>query len=78
MSQTITLSDDLYTKLQLTAREQGYESIEALIEEWFNRRAAWLHRQEIVQQIEVVRDKLFHTYGETADSINLIRADRSR
>ena len=83
MSQTLTISDDLYTKLKTTAQEQGYESIEALIEEWLANQATWLYRQELaqrelVQQIEVVREKLFDTYGETADSLDLIRADRSR
>ena len=78
MSQTLTISDDLYTKLKITAQEKGYESIEALIEEWLTKQEAHLYRQELVQQIDVVREKLFEAYGETPDSVDLIRTDRSR
>ena len=78
MSHTLIISENLYKKLKTTATEQGYESIEALIEEWFAKQEAELYRQEIVRQINTVREKLFDVYGETADSIDLIRTDRSR
>lgn len=36
------------------------------------------HRQEIVQRIDAVWERLFAKYGEMSDSVELIREDRAR
>ena len=35
------------------------------------------HRQEIVQRIDAVWERLFAKYGEMSDSVELIREDRA-
>ncbi len=36
------------------------------------------HRQEVVQRIDALRERLFAKYGEMSDSVELIREDRTR
>jgi hypothetical protein len=53
-------------------------SIEQLLEDWQAREEEWPHRQEVVDRINALRDRLFTTYGELPDSVPLIREDRER
>jgi hypothetical protein len=78
MSQTLTISDTLYTRLAQAAREHGYHSIEQLLEAWYAGDHEQRQRQYIVQQIDQVRERMFATYGEMADSVALLREDRAR
>jgi hypothetical protein len=82
MSQTLVISDTLFSQLQTTARERGLASVEDLIrqsiETWRVREAELRARRETIQQIDALRQRLFAKYGEMADSVDLIRADRER
>jgi hypothetical protein len=35
-------------------------------------------RQEVVQRVDALRERLFTKYGEMSDSVELIRKDRAR
>ena len=82
MSQILTISDTLYTRLEATSRARGLSSIEdliqQLIETWYCGADELRHRQEVVHRIDALRERLFATYGEMTDSVELIRADRAR
>jgi len=82
MSQTLVISDTLYTQLQTTARARGLDSIEELlrqlVEMWQSRVSELRRRQEVVHRIDALRERLFAKYGEMTDSVELIRADRER
>lgn len=82
MSRTLTISDELYARLDARARQQRV-SIEDLLSslqgqgeddvamELRRRRAA-------VARIEATRAELAARYGEMPDSVELIREDRAR
>jgi hypothetical protein len=36
------------------------------------------YRQQVVRRVNELRERLFATYGEMTDSVELIRADRAR
>jgi len=82
MSQTLTISDTLYARLEAIARVHGLsgveELIEQLIEEWQSKVDELRRRQEVVRRIDALRERLFATYGEMPESVGLIRADRER
>jgi hypothetical protein len=78
MSQTLTISDTLYNRLEQAARERGFASIEQLLETWQAFDAERQRRQQIVQRIDQVREQMFTTYGEMLDSVELLREDRAR
>lgn len=82
MSQTLTISDTLYARLEAAARVRGLSNIEELIEHlielWQSRTDELRRRQEVVHRIDALRERLFITYGEMTDSVELIRADRAR
>ena len=78
MSQTLTISDTLYSHLEQTARERGFTSIEQLLETWQAFDAERQRRQQIIRRIDQVREQMFTTYGEMLDSVELLREDRAR
>src|SRR5579864_3585919 len=73
MSQTLTISDTLYRRLESAARQHGLTSIEQLLELWQTREMDLNQRRHIVQQIDSVRAKLLATYGELLDSSVVIK-----
>jgi hypothetical protein len=77
MSRTLTISDELYSRLEKEAQMRGL-SIELLIEEWEQSEANLLQRKDVVRGIDALREHLFSKYGETPDSSNLVREDRAR
>lgn len=87
MSQTLTISDDLYARLETTARQQGV-TIEELLRAWpindqvdqgGDDASAELHRRrEAVARMDATRAALAARYGEMPDSVPLIREDRAR
>jgi predicted CopG family antitoxin len=77
MSKTLTISDELYTRLEREAQARGL-SIERLIEEWERNEAAALRREEAVRGIDDLRRRLFAAYGEMPDSTEIVREDRAR
>lgn len=77
MSRTVTVSDDVYERLETTARRRGLQSVEQLLTEWQpddDRHA----RQATVDRIDALRERLFAQYGELPDSTMLLREDRDR
>lgn len=77
MSRTLTVSDELYTRLEKEAQKRGL-SIERLIEEWERNEASLLQRKHVVGGINNLRDRLFSKHGEMPDSTDLVREDRAR
>ena len=77
MSQALSISDDLYARLETLAQLKGL-SIEQLLEKWERQEHELLRRQQTVQQIDQLRDRLFAKYGEMSDSTELVVADRGR
>ena len=77
MSRTLTISDELYARLEKEAQMRGL-SIERLIEEWERNQADLFKRQRVVREIDDLREHLFSKYGETPDSTDLVREDRAR
>jgi hypothetical protein len=78
MSQTLTISETLYARLEQIAHAHGFTSIEQLLEEWQAFEAERQQRIQVVQRIDQVREQLFATYGEMPDSVALLREDRLR
>jgi len=82
MSQTLIISDSLYTQLQDTARARGLDNVEEflrqLVEMWQSRMGEFRQRQQVVCRIDTLRERLFAKYGEMTDSVEWIRADRGR
>lgn len=78
MSQTIVVSDKIFQKLQSSAEKRGLTHVEQLLEEWLDREEELNYRRTIVQEITELRERLFVKYGEMANSLELIREDRSR
>ncbi len=78
MSQTLTVSDILYKRLETTARMLGVTDIERLLELWQAREDELRQRRETVRRIDTLRERLFAIYGEMPDSVALIREDRAR
>ena len=78
MSRTLTISDELYSRLEEEARARGFSSVEQLLEQWSASQAEAPHRKEVVRQIDILRHQLFAKYGQMPDSTRLLRQDRSR
>jgi hypothetical protein len=78
MSQTLTISDDLYQLLEAAARKRGLQTIEQLLRAWQEAEDERQQRRLAVQRLDAVRSQLFATYGEMPDSTALIRQDRER
>jgi len=82
MYQTLTVSEKLYRQLETTARNGGFDDLEEfiqkLIEVWQAHIEELRRRQETVRRIDMLRERLWRTYGEMDDSVELIRADRER
>jgi hypothetical protein len=78
MSQTLTISDDLYMRLEAAARARGLNNVQQLLENWQAREEERFQREMIVRKIDVLREQLYEKYGEFPDSTELVRADRER
>lgn len=78
MSHTLTLSDELYQRLETEARNRGLGSVERLLAEIGTDGNAREERRKAVGRIDTLRDALRGRYGELPDSTDLIRTDRSR
>ncbi len=78
MSRTITLSDELYARLEAEARRRGLRSIEHLLDLWQTSADELVQRAHAVQRIDALRTRVLATYGEMPDSTALIQEDRAR
>lgn len=76
MSRTITISDELYTRLEAEARLRGLDSVERFLEQWQYADAA--DRQAVILEIDALRERLAARYGEMPDSVESLRQDRAR
>lgn len=78
MSRTITISDELYARLEADARVRGLSGVESLLEELERKEADVQQREKVVGEINALRERLFAKYGAMPDSVELLREDRSR
>jgi hypothetical protein len=78
MNQTLVIPSTLYARLEASAHQRGLQSIQRLLELWQAYEEEYLRRQLAVQQIHQLRERLYRTYGEMADSVELLQADRAR
>jgi hypothetical protein len=78
MSQTLTIPNDLHSRLAATARRRGFPSVEKLLEYWQQHEDELHRRREVVSRIDELRQRLQATQGEFSDSTDLLREDRSR
>jgi hypothetical protein len=78
MSRTLTISDELYARLESEARKRGVETIEELLDLLQLLETDLAPRENVVRQIDLLRDRLFARYGEMPDSVELLREDRAR
>ena len=83
MSVTLTISDETYNKLKVSAQVRGKENVEQLLEDWEDERAAeWQkelnRRKEVGDKIKAFQKKMYEKYGIMPDSTELIREDRQR
>ena len=78
MSRTLTISDELYARLEAEARMRGLNSIEQLLDQWQAPESDAIRRREVVSEIDQLREQLFAKYGEMPDSVELLREDRAR
>lgn len=78
MSKTLSISDDLYERLEYVARQKGLYNIEQLLESWQTAEDNLHKRQETVNEIDALRNHLYHKHGQMPDSVTLIREDRAR
>ena len=78
MSQTVTIPDALYLRLEQTTHAHGFSSIAQLLEVWQSHEDTLRHRQEVVARIDALRERLCATYGVFPDSTEAVREDRAR
>lgn len=78
MSRTLTISDELYARLESEARDRGLKSVEELLDRFQSLEADIAQRKEAVRQIDFLRARLFARYGQMPDSVELLREDRAR
>ena len=82
MSRTLTISDELYARLDAKARQQRV-SIEDLLLSWQGQgeddvAMELRRRRAAVARIEATRADLAARYGEMPDSLALVCEDRAR
>jgi len=82
MSRTITVSDELYARLEEAARRRGVIGVEQLLENVADPPAPdadeLRRRGEVVAAIDAHRAEMLQKYGVMPDSTELIREDRER
>jgi len=88
MNQTLTISENLYGRLQTGAQLHGLsveQLIEQLFEEWerkdaeLKRRkdAELKRREEAVDRVNEIYERMRAKYGQMPDSVELLREDRN-
>lgn len=83
MSQTLTISDESYTRLKDEACQQGFDSAEQYLERKYSpiRRLSdeeRRRRREAVALTKAIQERLSRTLGMMPDSTDLVREDRER
>jgi hypothetical protein len=83
MSVTLTVSDKTFQRLKATAKTEGKENVEQLLDEWSKRSdsvpdAELKERRMVAQKIKAFQQRMAEKYGTMADSTLFIREDRNR
>lgn len=78
MSRTLTISDELYARLEAEARSRGINTVEEFLDRIQIPEAELSRREDIVREIDHLRERLFARYGQMPDSVDLLREDRAR
>jgi hypothetical protein len=78
MPRSITLSDDLYERLEKEARRREQASVEQLLQVWEAEEREREERRRVGREINAFREYLREKCGEMPDSVPLIREDRER
>lgn len=82
MSQMLMISDELYSCLKTEASEEGYDSIERLLEDKHHRSrdgdTSATHQPNVFDRIEAFQRHTSAKYGMMPDSADLVREDRER
>ncbi|HEU5011604.1 MAG TPA: hypothetical protein VFT66_03595 [Roseiflexaceae bacterium] len=78
MSQTVTISDNLYKRLKTEAQRHRLNSVEDLLELWASSDSNEVQRRKTVHAIRMFRERMQTNYGEAPDSVELLRTDRMR
>ncbi len=78
MSRILTISDELYARLESEARDRGLNSVEELLEGLQALETNIAHRKDAVRQTDLLRERLLARYGQLPDSVELLREDRAR
>jgi hypothetical protein len=78
MSRTLTIPDDLHTRLAATAQRRGFPNVEQLLEYWQQSEDELRRRREVVARIDASRQRLQASGREFSDSTDLLREDRDR
>ena len=78
MSRSLTISDELYARLDAEARSRGLKSVEELLDRWQGLAPDVSLRKDVVQRIDNLRARLSARYGQMSDSVGLLREDRAR
>jgi hypothetical protein len=78
MSRTLTISDELYERLEGEARSRGLDSVERLLEAVSGNELDRDTRAAAVNNIDELRARLSAKYGEMPDSTEMLVEDRAR
>jgi predicted CopG family antitoxin len=82
MSRTITVSDDLYTRLEQAASKRGLANVEQLLEKVDEAPTVSAEelrrRREAGEWVEALHAQMVEKYGLMPDSADLVREDRER
>lgn len=78
MSRTLTISDELYARLKAKARSRGLETVEEFLNGLQMPEGESARREDVVREIDHLRERLFARYGQMPDSVDLLREDRAR
>lgn len=78
MSRVLTISDDLYGKLETAAQRRRLSPIDQLVEQWQTADEKRKRRDAVFQRIVALQDQMRAKYGIMPDSAELIREDRER
>lgn len=81
MSQTLTISDQLYGRLEVEAQQRGLGNVERLLEHLLPSSSdseEEIRRREAIDRVIELQKRLAAKYGPMPDSAELIREDRAR
>jgi hypothetical protein len=74
MGRQITIPDDLYEQLEMTAHQRGLETIEALLRQW---QQDLQHRDEAVERVQALSRELAQRYPQGFDVDRLLEENGS-